>query len=444
MSDKFDINGQVTDPLNEFIATFNQYESESGVFALRDLQGYPWWDLVRYRVQFLLCVERDIYSRASAPPSSKRDRAQSFAWQARRLMVDIVRLRGSDTRQARALVVSRRSLDYIDAVVATEARRGHRVLFANKNGDMPAPHTAITSQSIQFFTRLAQRAQRLPPEVAQEARRLADDIQVRFDSKTDIFGMIATKYREELVARRVWSYILDRAGAVERVIYINDDTNKSLVVLARARGIDTEEVQHAYMGRSHIGFSYPPLDSALATLPDRVIVTRNTGDITYPVERVVVKIEAKRRIPVPRDIDVLIGSSPSRRQEMADVVAALAGKGLRLAVKLHPAETEESSEIAARFFSEEVVIHAGDKDFCDLARRARLFVPINATSTTSFEAAEMGARVVLVDIGGKKTTAIADGVASARAESLDALPWVVRSQLVATGAATDLDTKDEI
>jgi hypothetical protein len=302
---------------------------------------------------------------------------------------------------------------------------------------------AITYQSIQFFTRLTQRTQSVPPEVEQEARRLAIDIRARFDSDVDVFGVIVAKYREELVARRVWSFILDQTSAVERLIYVNDDTLKSLVVLARAKGIDTEEVQHAYMGQSHIGFSYPSLDGGLATLPDRVIVTRDTGDITYPVERVILKTEANGRAPVPRDIDVLIGSSPSRRQETTDIVAALVGKGLRLAVKLHPAEMKESWEIAALYSPEEVTIHAGDEDFCDLAWRARVFVPINATSTTAFEAEEMGARVVLIDMGGVKKTAVTDGVASARAVSLQALSEVVHSQLAATEAGTERVAGDE-
>lgn len=426
-----------------FIKAFNCFEAEAGLFDFVDAEGAPWWDIVRYRVQFALCIERDIYGRSSGPPPSTLVRAQSFVRQMRRLLRDVALLCWRNTKRVRALVVSRRSLDYIDSIAVFEAERGNEVLFVSKTGDAPAPHMAITSQSIEFFTRLLQRAQRLPPEVEKEARRLAKDIRVRFESEADIYGVITTKYREEMVARRVWAFILDQASAIEKVTFVNDDTLKSLVALARARGIDTEEVQHAYMGQAHIGFSYPPLDASLATLPNRVIVTRDTGDITYPVERVVVKTEAKRRLPVLRDIDVLIGSSPARRQEMADVVAALAGKGLRLAVKLHPAETEESSEIAARFSREEVVIHAGDEDFCDLAWRARLFIPINATSTTAFEAAEMGARVVLVDVGGEKKTTISDGVASAHAESLDALPGVVQSQLAATDAATDIDTKDE-
>lgn len=443
MNDKTEMKRQTTAPLEDFITAFNQFEAEVGVFALRDEQRYPWWDLVRYRVQFALCVERDLYGRSTAPPPPKHVRAQSFVRQARRLMRDIVRLRGRGTGQARTLVVSRRSLDYINGAISDLEAQGQGVLFVNKTGEAPAPHVAIDYQSVQFFTRLAQRAQRLPPEVAQEARRLAEDIRARFESEVDIFSVIAAKYREELVARRLWSFVLDRAHAVQRVIYVNDDMLKSLVVLARAQGIDTEEVQHAYMGRVHIGFSYPPLEGGLATMPDRVIITRDSGDITYPVERVFVKTETRQRAVVPRDIDVLVGSSPSQSRETTEIVAALSGQGLRLAVKMHPAETKETSEIAARFSPEEVAIHAGDEDFCDLAWRARLFVPVKATSTTAFEAAEMGARVVLVDIDGVKKTAISDRVASARANSLEALPGVVRSQIAASEAEAGRVTGDE-
>lgn len=429
--------------LEDFIAAFNRFEAEAGVFGLYDGQGYPWWDLVRFRVQFALCVEREIYGRSSAPQLPKRVRAQSFARQAWRFMRDVSRLRRRGAGQARVLVVSRRALDYVEGVTSELEAQGHGALFFNKTGEAARPHIAIASQSVQFITRLVQRSQRLPPEVEQEARRLADDIRTRFDSKADIFGVIAAKYREELVARRLWSLVLDRATAVERVIYVYDDTLKSLVALARARGIETEEVQHAYMGRSHIGFSYPPLEGGLATLPDRVIITRDTGDITYPVERVFVKAEAKQRAIVPRDIDVLVGSSPTRQAETKDIIVALAEQGLRLAVKLHPAETVESSEIAARFSPDEVAVYAGDEDFCDLAWRARVFIPVNATSTTAFEAAEMGARVVLVDFDGSKKTAVTDAVASARAGSLQGLLGVVRLQIAETEAVNSFSRGGE-
>lgn len=429
--------------LEDFVASFNRYEAENNLFIKCDRQGSPWWDLVRYRVQFALCVEYGFFHRSYARPAQRVVNVRSFARQARRLVHDYAEICKPDTRQVRTLVMSRRSIDFIDGVADTEAERGQRMLFVNKAGEIATPHIAIKSQSIQFITRLAHRTRNLPSEVEKDARWLAQDIRARFESNADIFRVIARKYREELIARRVWSFILDKATGVERLIYVNDDTLKTLVLLARARGIVTEEVQHAYMGRAHIAFSYPPLVGGLVTLPHRVIVTRDTGDITYPVERIVLKTVPKRRDPVPRDIDVLIGSSPSRCMETIDIVATLVGQGLRLAVKLHPAEIEKNSEISMRFTAGEVEIHAGDEDFCDLAWRARLFIPVNPTSTTAFEASEMGARVVLLDPGGVKRTAISDGVTSARAGSLDALPEVVRSEISIIEADAESDTRQK-
>lgn len=430
-------------PLDDFIAAFNRYEAEAGVFALRDAEKYPWWDFVRYRVQFALCAEHDLHRYTiSASLPSKFVRAKSFARQSRRLLRDVTRLHGQRIREARTLVVSKRSLDYIENIAVLEAERGKSVLCVNKTGDAAAPHMAITGQSIAFVTRLTQRAQRVPPEVEKDARRVAIEICSRFESRVNIFGIIATKYREEMVARRLWSFILDRATAVERVVLVNDDTVKSLVMLARSRGLDTEEVQHAYMGKSHIGFSYPPLNAGLATLPDRVIITRDTGDITYPVEWVVVNTASKRQGVKPRDIDILIGSSPARQNETAAVVAALAGQGCRLAVKLHPAESTASWEVSASFSKDVVTIHDGDEDFCALAARARLFIPINATSTAAFEAAEMGARVILVHFGGLKKTSATDVVASAHVYSLDDLLAAVEAQLATTEDETRFDVRN--
>lgn len=426
-------------PLENFISDFNHYELNRELFDLRDEHGVQWWDLVRYQVQLALCIERDIYGRPAAVAPHKRVRIQSFIRQALRLTRDAFRIHKRKIQHARALVVSRRSLDYINDVTAADTRNGRSTIFVNKNGDTQAPHVAITSQSIQFFIRLTYRMQRIPDEVERDARQVADDLRSHFNSEVNIYGIIAKKYQQELVSRWVWSFILDRACGLERVLYVYDDTLKSLVLLARSRGIDTEEVQHAYMGRTHIAFSYPQLDGGLMTLPDKVIVTRDTGDITYPVTHVFATTKTKPRVPVPRTIDVLIGSSPSRRQETAEVVASLVGQGLRVALKLHPSETKDTSAIVTQYSSEEIVIYAGEEDFCDLAWQTHVFIPVNATSTTAFEAAEMGARVVLIDIGGVKKTAVTDGVASARAGSMEALPEVVHTQLRA--AATEIIKK---
>ena len=432
MIEKVDIMALKDESLEDFISSFNLYEAEAGVFELRDKENYPWWDLVRYRVQFALCVERGFYrDTKSLTPPPLLTRAQSFARQMLRLLLDIKRLSGNQIRQVRTLIISKRSLDYADNLAVSEAEHGNSVLFINKSGDALTPHMAITSQSIEFFTRLTHLTQRLPLEVEQETRRLAHDIRKRFESRLDIFAIIATKYREEMIARCLWSFILDRAGTLERVVFVNDDTLKSLVLLSRTRGLVTEEVQHAYMGKGHIGFSYPPLDATPNTLPHRVILSRDTGDITYPVQRLVLKSRRKLCPLVARDIDVLIGSSPTRQKEASDIAMVLHRHGLTVAVKLHPAESRQSWKSANCYYHENMIIYNGSVNIHDLANRAKLFIPANPDSTAAFEAAEMGSLVLLVHLGGVKRSAACDSVASAHAYSLENLPLAVELQLAA-------------
>lgn len=415
--------------LEDFIAAFNRFEAEENLFELRDGQGFPWWDLVRYRVQFALCAQRDIYGDQKVAPSSKTVRARSFLRQAWRLVCDIGTLCLLRRDRIRCLVVSSRALDHVETTLDAEMGRGRAALVVNKLGHYANPHIAIAGQSVAFFSRLYARVCRVPSEVEKDIRRLAHLIGKHFHSDVDFFALMTSKYREHLAAQQAWSFILSRTRAADRVIYVNDDTLKTLVFLARRRGIATEEVQHAYMGKSHNAFSYPPLKNVLESLPDKVIIDRDTGDITYPVQKVIMQRSAKSATLEARDIDVLIAASPSRQDETIGVVAALLDKGLRLVVKLHPAQTLKSSGLGAHFSPEKLAIHSGDEEFCALASRARVFVPVNATSTTTFEAVENGARLVVVDFGGVKTTSMNDGIVSARAGSLETLPDIVIAQL---------------
>lgn len=415
--------------LEDFIAAFNRFEAEENLFELRDGQGFPWWDLVRYRVQFALCAEHGIYGYQKVEPRSKMVQARSFLRQTWRLVYDIAKLCLLDRSRIRCLVVSSRALVHVKTTLDAEMRQGRTALVVNKLGRYADPHIAVAGQSVAFFTRLYARVCRVPPDVEQGVRRLANQIGEQFHSDADFVTLMTSKYREHLAAQKAWSFILSRTRAVDRVVYVNDDTLKTLVFLARKRGMATEEVQHAYMGRSHIAFSYPTLINVPETLPEKVIIDRDTGDITYPVQKVIVRRPSNPSISVTRDIDVLIAASPGRQAETLAMVAALLDKGLRLAVKLHPVQTVKSSGLRAHFSPEKVAIHSGDEDFCALASRAHVVVPVNATSTTAFEAVENGARVVVVDFGGVKRTSMNNGIVSARAGSLETLPSVVLTQL---------------
>ena len=134
----------------------------------------------------------------------------------------------------------------------------------------------------------------------------------------------------------------------------------------------------------------------------------------------------------------MVGASPTLWKETAGIVGALVGQGLSLAVKLHPAQTQDSCGLRPRFSADEVAIYDGSEDFCTLARRARIFVPANPTSTTTFEAVENGTRLIVVDFGGVRKTKINESITSARANSLQDLPDAVHHCLAQGEVATGL------
>ena len=416
--------------LEEFIEAFNCYEADFGLFRLRDDDDFPWWDLVRYRVQYAMCVELGIYGRRHLRRIGSINRALSFARQCWQLARDFNKLTNIDRGRIRCLVVSSRALAELAGVIDECALKGYPTLVVSNDTCLAPPHLSVANKSIAFFVRLYAHFCRVPPAVQSDIRYLAGTISKQFESNLDLFPLITAKYREHLAAKVAWSFVLRRAGGLDRIVYVNDDTLKTLVFLARKSGIPTEEIGHGYMGRSHIAFSYPPLPSTLETLPDKIVINRDTGDISYPVKKALLIKHERTALPSPpRDIDVLIGASPTFQDETNSIIGALVGRGLKLAVKLHPAQTVESSQIAERFPSVRFEISDGEENFCDLARRAIIYVPANPTSTTTFEAVENGALLVVVDFGGIRRTVLHDRTARARALSIDDLFMVVESLL---------------
>ncbi len=415
--------------IDSFIADFHRHELEADLLSLCDSEGFPWWDLIRYSVQFSLCVEQGIHGHPKSPTAPPLTRAKSFAKQSVALARDTQRLRRIAPGQVSQMLIATRHAQPLEHDADEMRREGRVALLVNRDGLCEPPHRAIAKQSIDFFTRLSMRTMRMPPSLAATVRKVADAVGKRFESRLDIFAIIEQAYCRHLAAKRPWSFVLDRMGSLERIAFVNDGTLKTLVFLAKERGIATQEIQHGYMGRSHVGYSYPPVEHAPATLPGSVLITRETGDIVYPVEKVLAPKPSIDLSQTPRDIDVLVAASPANMQRTLDVTGTLLGRGWHVAVKLHPSQTAESSGLSARFSSDELTIHDSSEKFVSLAQRAKVFVPANPMSTTTYEAVENGAKLIVVDYDGVKMTSQADGIVFARVDAVSKLAEAVANAL---------------
>ncbi len=415
--------------IERFIAAFNTYEDTADLFdRCRDAQGFAWWDLVRYAVRFSICVEKGIIGARQTPPRSMFKRTLNGLRQSVRLARDAVRIVQFGRLNISCIHISTRPTnDILVAQVQAEAVKDGQspspVLHVNTIGAVTAPDVAIKKQSVDFFIRLVAPFLPLPPKVDRHAADVAAQIKHQFQTAVDVRAIIAARYRHHLAAWLVWGALLSRLKTMRRIVFVNDDTLKTLVHLANAKGIETIEMQHGYMGRSHIGFSYPPLHTLPDTLAQKVWITHDTDDIVYPVPKVTVRMPDKHAVwgQPARDIDVLIGGSPTRAKDTRDIIAALVDLGLSIGVKLHPAQNQGAFDQSRAFTSQQVTIHPGHGDFNALARRARIYVPANPTSTTVFEAVEAGAALIVVDYDGRKMTSMIDNIVTQRVGSCPAL-----------------------
>jgi len=426
--------------LDRFIREFHAFEVEADLFAdCVDAEGFAWWDLVRYNVQYPLCIEQGIYARQAGLRSSPIAKLMDRAMQALALTRDMIWFAFGARRVFDQVFVYRRRAGRLPDIVRESARP---CLVVCDGDAFAAPHAVIRRQSVELLVRAVAKLVRVPEDVSAVAARIDAKVRTRFQTELNIHGIIVNKYRLHRASRIIWSRILGRLQDVKLVAFINDDTLKTLVWMANDRNIPTREYQHGYMGKSHLNYSYPPLAVAVPTLPTEVSVDRDTGDITYPVR--VVRLQPKSDsqasddADTPRDIDVLVGSSPTRAADTVSILQSLMGHGLNVAVKLHPNQTTESSGLRNHFTENQVGIIAGEIDFCMTARRSRIFVPANQTSTTVFEAVENGARLVVVDYDGVKLAGMIDGIVSARVTSFQALPDAVLAALGTTVGPTEV------
>jgi hypothetical protein len=416
------------------IEAFHSFESP--LFErLVDEDGFAWWDLVRYDIQFNMLVERGLHPRFSSQTQKAGLRLVSVMRRGIPFVLDLIRLRHLSRRKIDAIIISRRPLEPITKVI--EGNISGHFIFGGPTIDGHAS-PLIDKYHLDLFTKLVARRLTPPTAVLADARRVESDVQKHFNTELLVHKLIESKYRQHLAAKRIWSKLISMPASIERVVYVNDDTAKTLVWLCRQRGIETTEVQHGYMGASHIGFSYPKLDHSLMTMPDRTVITRDTGDIVYPSTLVGCEM-APSVIDIPtfneRDIDVLIGSGPRWIRRTQEMIEALTDSGLHVAIKLHPTQQEGEIDLIVNGVRNMPEVFSGKDDFLPVVRRSKIYLPANPGSTTSFEAVEQGCALMLYTPQGGPSTSVVNHLAAAIMSEPDEIVACIRDVLerVASG-----------
>ena len=96
------------------------------------------------------------------------------------------------------------------------------------------------------------------------------------------------------------------------------------------------------MGATNIMYSLPKVTASLTTLPNKIIITNKTKDITYPVEQILIakKKENNKETFFKKNIDILIGSDLHFFKETIELSKIFLDKKLEVCIKLHPSQID--------------------------------------------------------------------------------------------------------
>jgi hypothetical protein len=420
--------------LTEFSKSFNAFETKNTLFEeLVDARGFAWWDLVRYSVQFAICTERGIWGQRRIDVGSPFARCVRAARRAATLARTQMALSTFSPRAAQIasgrsdLFVYSRLTPVLQQALQAAGENALRIGMPGSGAGRAS--NGLTKKGLEALVALRARFASCPPHLAREAEQLDRLLKNDFGSQLDFAALIKAKYRAHLVDSTIWQRLLATLPRSGTLHFINDDTTRTLTALARAHGLRTREYQHAYMGLNHFAFNQPPQARGIPTLPNEIFVHRDTGDIVVPTNIVRVEEPKKPTATGLRDIDVLVGGSPVFNRQAQLIVDALVDRGLSVAIKLHPSQSLTSSGMRRRFPPAQLEIFEGKDDFATIAARARVYIPANPTSTTSYEAVELGAKLIVVDFEGRRVSSAIDDLVTARVDDVEALAPLLSEQL---------------
>lgn len=416
-----------------FITDFHTFEIEARVFEkCLDESGFAWWDIARYAVQFALVVELGFQGRSNAVVANWWQRLPSLASRMRHFLTDAIAWDGRAYENVESLYVFGRDTP---AIVKHLQARAKTSLAITKSRNGYESHACFGKQTVDDLTTLLAWRRRCPAIVAKQALDVSQQLQRNFRSQIDFSSIIIRKYLRHESSTKIWQRIFECLPSLSSTFIVNDDTLKTLIACSNSRGISTTEFQHAYAGKSHIAYSYPSVPIRMSTLPKNFLVYRDTKDITFPTNIVVDPSISSQSysLSATRDIDVLIGGSPTRNDEAHAILRTLAAEGFSIAIKLHPAQTVTSSGFGGACYDGQVTVFEGGVDFVSLANRTKIYIPANPTSTTAFEAVEQGAELLVIDYNGVKASRPIDHLIARRTDTVDGIVESVRVLLARQG-----------
>lgn len=397
----------------DFIKDFNNFE-EKIFYSCINSNLIPWWHLVRYNIMYEILIKKNLSTPLETfkVKSSIKGKLKNIF----NLLFEIFIIISLGNKKIQSLYFFTRKIEYIDKLISTEKK--HALIISRDKKDY-GKNIVISVRTISILAKLIKSFVVINKNLKEKMMETSEEIMTRYN--TDVYKLMKNTYKTQIGFNYAWKIILVNLPYLNKIFFTSNDSNYSLVHLANKLKIESYEVQHGYMGSTNIMYSLPKLNEKLSTLPNKIIITDYTKDITYPVDKIFIKenLDNVDEQSLEKNIDILIGSDIAYFRETIEVSKALSKNKFNICVKLHPSQVDY--KYFRKFIPSNIKIYSGDYDIRRILKKSKIFIPIFPMSSTIFIANKFKNIIIHYRLVNMKLSKIFDELINYKVDSVDDL-----------------------
>lgn len=406
--------------IENFIAKFNLYEVKNFKIFLKS-NGYFWWPLIRFTVADAIMVEKKLKWSSAIIDKNQTRFFRVILKYIKLIFCDFFTISMLCFKSIKTIYIGSRNIP--DFVHSINSNKNDYLIIGNKE-ILEGKSYFINRNIIQLFAKILKFFVFIPKELLFDSEIISNEINTLFDINLDISKVIKHQYQTQIAYSWIWSLILFIIKDTKKIIFLNDNSQHTLIHQAKKRGIFTLEIQHGYIGNAHEGYTFPNLPFKVSTLPDQIIINQKIGEISYPVSqsksKLIVKSLKRYKTYQERDLDILIGTAPKLIKETRSIIKVLTKTDLNIALKLHPADSIDSYK---NFLNENnLKIYLGSEDIKLIAKNSKIYIPVFPLSTSAFDAHESGCIILTINYNSRKLSNVLDPINDYTVNSIKELP----------------------
>lgn len=379
-----------------------------------DVSGVPLWPLVRMSLYYAITQEVGLFDAPHPSPASTRSakyRKASFEYVAKHLRLSQQVLKDRVSRQSRYTVLGNgrriKGVEpYIEALLSEIG--AHSLLIEPRAAESAYRNAWDYHRLARSFRK--KRAAEDPNAVA--AKALYQDIELEFRRalglQAPILKNVASMFSNFVDEKSGFSYLLER-NSTEQLFLLNAYTRSAMVAAAKALGCGVVELQHGFISRYHLGYSWPGR-SRIATAPDELwcfgpgwcsSVELAEGVKTRSIGAPYLEISIAKSASKDEGLVVFTSQGVLGRDLLPIAIEVAARRpDLSIVFRLHPSESLEAyeRELAGRTAPHNFSLSHRNPSIFDLLARARF--QVGGFSTTLIEGMALGVAPIVLRLPG--------------------------------------------